>query len=303
MSTAGPGSPGAPGEPDRPGAGDRHGPGGDAGVPVCPRHPDRESYVRCQRCGRPTCPECQREAPVGVQCVDCVAQARREAPTVRTALGGRARGGRPVVTLTLIGACVAMYVLQVASRGVVTNYLAFFPPVAGAEPWRYLTSAFLHSQGGLLPLHLLLNMYVLYVVGPPLEQLLGRARFLGLYLLSALGGSVAFQLVWAVFDTPTNYAVGASGAVFGLFGALLVVQRRMRVPVGQIGVVLGINLVLSFVIPGIAWEAHLGGLATGAAAAALLVRAPRRPAAQAAGLVGLAVLWVALAVVATLLRG
>ena len=288
MSTTGPGSPGAPGGPGRP----------DAGVPVCPRHPDRESYVRCQRCGRPTCPECQREAPVGVQCVDCVAQARREAPVVRTALGGRARGGRPVVTLALIGACVAMYVLQVASANAVTNLLAFYPPVAGSQPWRYLTSAFLHSPGGAVPLHLLFNMYVLYLTGPALEQLLGRGRFLALYLVSAFGGSVAFQLVWALTGGPASFAVGASGAVFGLFGALLVVQRRLRVPVGQIGVVLAINLVLSFVLPGIAWEAHLGGLVTGAAVAALLVRAPRRPALQAAGVAAVAAVWVVLAAVA-----
>ncbi|WP_299036826.1 rhomboid family intramembrane serine protease [uncultured Pseudokineococcus sp.] len=287
MTTGGPGSPGLPGEPG-------------AAVPVCPRHPDRESYVRCQRCGRPTCPECQREAPVGVQCVDCVAQARREAPAVRTALGGRARGGRPVVTLTLIGACVVMYVLQVVSQDAVTNLLAFYPPVAESQPWRYLTSAFLHSPGGVLPLHLLFNMYVLYLTGPALEQLLGRGRFLALYLVSAFGGSVAFQLVWALTGGPASLAVGASGAVFGSFGALLVVQRRMQVPVGQIGVVLAINLVLSFVLPGIAWEAHLGGLATGAAVAALLVRAPRRPALQVVGVAAVAAVWLVLAVVASL---
>jgi len=287
VSDGAPGSPGHPGEPG-------------ADVPVCPRHPGRESYVRCQRCGRPTCPDCQREAPVGVQCVDCVAQARREAPVVRTALGGRARGGRPVVTLSLIGACVVVYVLQVLGGGVVENLLAFFPAVAGAQPWRYLTSAFLHSQDSLLPLHLLLNMYVLYLTGPALEQLLGRARFLALYLVSAFGGSVAFQLVWALTDGGPSYALGASGAVFGLFGALLVVQRRMRMPVGQIGVVVAINLGLSFLVPGIAWEAHLGGLATGAAVAAVLVRAPRRPALQVAGLAAVTALWVVLAVGASL---
>lgn len=297
MSTVGPGSPGVPGEPDRPAGG-----GGDAaGVPVCPRHPGRESYVRCQRCGRPTCPECQREAPVGVQCVDCVARASREAPVVRTALGGRARGGRPVVTLALIGSCVVLYVLQVLGGGAVENALAFFPWLADTQPWRYLTSAFLHSQSGLLPLHLLFNMYVLYLTGPALEQLLGRGRFLALYLVSAFGGSVAFQLVWAATDAAPTYAVGASGAVFGLFGALLVVQRRMRVPVGQIGAVLAINLVISFVVPNIAWEAHLGGLATGAALAALLVRAPRRPSAQVVGIAVVAAVWVVLAVVASVL--
>lgn len=303
MSTSGPG-PWSPIPSGGSASGGDGGPGGGAGegVPVCPRHPDRESYVRCQRCGRPACPECQRDAPVGVQCVDCVAQARREAPVVRTALGGRARGGRPVVTLGIIGACVVIYVLQVVSGGVVTNLLGFFPQLAGVQPWRYLTAAFVHSTASLLPLHLLFNMYVLYLTGPPLEQLLGRARFVTLYLVSALGGSVLFQLVWALTDGGPALAVGASGAVFGLFGALLVVQRRMRVPVGQIGVVVAINLGLSFVIPNVAWEAHVGGLATGAVVALVLLREPRRPHLQAVGIGVVALLLVVLAVVAGTLR-
>ncbi|MEJ5914599.1 rhomboid family intramembrane serine protease [Pseudokineococcus sp. 1T1Z-3] len=270
-------------------------------MPVCPRHPDRESYVRCQRCGRPACPDCQREAPVGVQCVDCVAQASKQMPTVRTALGGRARGGRPVVTLTLIGACVVTYVLQLVSGGLMVNLFAFWPPVADVQPWRYLTSAFLHSQGGFLPLHLLLNMYVLYLVGPPLEQLLGRGRFLALYLLSALGGSLAYQYVWLLTGGDPRFAVGASGAVFGLFGALVVVQRRMNANVGQVGLILGINLVISFVFPFIAWEAHLGGLAVGALVTLLLARTTRRPRAQVIGLLGVGAALVALVVLAGVL--
>ncbi|MEJ5946757.1 rhomboid family intramembrane serine protease [Pseudokineococcus basanitobsidens] len=300
MSTSGPG-PWSPTPPGGSASGGAGGAGGD--VPVCPRHPDRESYVRCQRCGRPACPQCQRDAPVGVQCVDCVAQARREAPVVRTALGGRARGGRPVVTLTLIGSCVAVYVLQVLGGGLVERLFAFYPALAGSQPWRYLTAAFLHAQSGLLPLHLLFNVYVLYLTGPPLEQALGRARFVALYLVSALGGSVLFQLVWALGVGPVgSAAVGASGAVFGLFGALLVVQRRMRVPVGQIGVVVAINLGLSFVIPNVAWEAHVGGLATGALVALVLLKEPRRPRLQVAGIALVAAVLVVLAVVATSLR-
>lgn len=268
--------------------------GGPAGPPVCPRHPEREAYVRCQRCGRPTCPECQREAPVGVQCVDCVAEARRQAPTVRTALGGTARGGRPVVTFGLIGACAAVYVLQLVTGGLVFQLFALAPWLVGTQPYRLLTSAFLHSQGSLLPFHLLLNMYVLYVTGPALEHVLGRGRFLALYLLSALGGSVAFTLVQGLLGSQ-GVAVGASGAVFGLFGALVVLRRRFPGGVRSIGVVLAINLAIGFVVPNIAWEAHLGGLAVGAGVAAVLSRTARQPRAQ---LVALAAVVVALALLA-----
>ena len=241
---------------------------------MCPRHPDRQSYVRCQRCERPVCPQCQRQAPVGVQCVDCVARAAREAPVQRTVLGALVRPGRPVVTLTLIGLCVLTYLLQVitggADAGLVTQLLVFYPPLGAAEPWRFLTAAFLH--GSLF--HIALNMYVLYLTGPYLEQALGRWRFALLYLVSALGGSVGYLLLYGLGQPGT---VGASGAVFGLFGAMLVLQRRLRLPLRQISIVIGLNLVVGFLFPGIAWQAHLGGLVTGAALGAVmaLVPAPR----------------------------
>ncbi len=281
-------------------------------VPVCPRHPDRESYVRCQRCMRPACPECQRPAAVGVQCVDCVAEGRKTIRQARTVFGGSVTDGRPVVTMAIIGICVAVFLAQMAVPGL-TDRIAFVPALAEAEPWRFLTSAFAHSQS--LFLHIAFNMYALWVMGSYLEPLVGRARFIATYLLSAVGGSVVYLLLAA----PQTYeeavtagpgmwwsgAVGASGAVFGLFGSFLVLQRRLGRSAAGMYVVIGINAVLGFVIPGIAWQAHLGGMVTGAACAAAIGYLGRpqdlvnrgNPRLHWAGLGAIAVVLVVLAVV------
>lgn len=246
--------------------------------PVCPRHPDRPSYVTCQRCDRPACPECQRPAAVGIQCVDCV---RAQAKTVRqptSRFGAPTRGGRPIVTLTLIAICVVVYVGQLVNDRV-TVEMMFVPLLAESQPWRFLTAAFAHSPGSVM--HILFNMFALWITGQYLEPLLGRVKFLVLYLVSAIGGSVGFLLLAQLpeqlgersgWTTPT---VGASGAVFGLFAAVLVLNRHLgRETGGIIGVFL-INGVLGFVLPNIAWQAHLGGAITGAAVALVLaVTAP-----------------------------
>ena len=242
-------------------------------VPVCPRHPDRPSYVRCQRCHRPTCPECQRPAAVGVQCVDCVAEGARTVRTGRTTFGGAVTDGRPVVMQTIVAICVAVYVGQWLIPGF-TGRIAFVPFIGPSEPWRFLTAAFAHSPSSIM--HIAFNMYALWFMGTYLEPLLGRARFLALYLLSAFGGSVGFLALanpaTVSWFTPT---VGASGAVFGLFGAFLVLQRRLGGSATGMVATIAINAVLGFVIPGIAWQAHLGGLVTGAAAAAVIAYAGR----------------------------
>lgn len=252
-------------------------------VPVCPRHPDRVAYVRCQRCGRPACPQCQRTAAVGVQCVDCVRETARSAPVKRAMYGGAAVVGKPVLTYVLIGICVAAYGLQwLLPDGYVVNHFAYAPWLTLAEPWRMLTSAFLHSQGFIL--HIAFNMYALWIMGNVLEPVLGRVRYLSLYLLSAFGGSVGVLLLSPV----TTWVLGASGAIFGLFGALFVIQRQRGGSVRQLVVLIAINAVLGFTIPHIAWQAHLGGLLTGAAAAAVIAHAPRgkhRGVLQTAGLV------------------
>ncbi|MCY7396243.1 MAG: rhomboid family intramembrane serine protease [Nocardioides sp.] len=272
------------------------------GVPVCPRHPDRESYVRCQRCQRPVCPQCQRQAAVGVQCVDCAAAGTAQVRSARTVFGGRARQGeQPYVTYVVMGISVVVNLLQRVPGLEVTNQFAFAPALAADEPWRYLTAAFLHATGGTFGImHILLNMYALFLLGPYLEHVFGRARFAALYLLSAFGGSVAFELLTPDVNAFGQYtsAVGASGAVFGLFGAMFVAQRKLRMPMQSIVGVLGINLVLGFIVPGIAWQAHLGGLLVGAAATAVLAYAPRakRAPVQWGGLAALTLLLVVLAV-------
>lgn len=257
---------------------DPTGAAGPVGPPVCPRHPDRVSYVRCQRCGRPVCPECQHPAAVGVHCVDCVAEARRTIPTQRTVFGAPVRHGAPVVTVTLITACVISFVLQLAlgsgGDNPWTQALIFAPVLGDIEPYRFLTTAFLHSTGMIL--HIGFNMYALWIVGSVLEPALGRWRFLALYLLSALGGSV--MVTW--FASPNDLSwitgvVGASGAVFGLFGAFFVVLRRLGLSPGPVLAILVINGVIGFVVPGIAWEAHLGGLLVGAALTAVYAYAPK----------------------------
>mgnify|MGYP003373841094 CR=1 FL=1 len=258
-----------------------------AATPVCPRHPDRESWVRCQRCGQPVCPQCQRPAAVGVQCVDCVAAGARTVRQPRTMLGGRP-AGRPAVTYAMIGLCAVVYLGQrFDSR--VTDLFGFAPAYAWHEPWRALTSAFLHSED--MPFHILVNMFVLWQIGPYLESLLGRVRYAALYLLSALGGSVAVLLLapaphqllrnsaaWDPYLPWVTGVVGASGAVFGLFGAILVVNRHLgRTSAGLVATV-AVNAVIGFIYPGISWQGHLGGFVAGALVALLLVQLRAQPA-------------------------
>ena len=254
-----------------------------AQVPVCPRHPDRPSYVSCQRCGRPACPECQRAAAVGFQCVDCVNETKRTTPAVRTVYGGAVTEGKPLVTFGIIALCAVLYVLQWLIPGdEVYQNLAFAtvyatPEYGVFEPWRMLTSAFLHSQGFIL--HIVLNMYMLWMFGQALEPLLGRIRFLAVYILSAIGGSVGYLLLTPGYvpGQPLTGVVGASGAIFGLFGAMLVVQRHRGGDTRQLWVLIAINGVIGFMVPQIAWQAHLGGLVTGALCAAAIAYIPRGP--------------------------
>ncbi|MFJ6027132.1 rhomboid family intramembrane serine protease [Pseudarthrobacter sp. NPDC092424] len=264
-----------------------------AQVPVCPRHPDRPSYVRCQRCGRPACPDCQRAAAVGFQCVDCVNETKRTTPEARTVYGGAVADGTPKVTFGIIAACALVYVLQwiIPADAVFRNFAfasVYATPEYGAfEPWRMLTSAFLHSQGFIL--HVVLNMYMLWIFGQALEPLLGRIRFLAVYLISAIGGSVGYLALTPILPPggPVG-VVGASGAIFGLFGAMLLVQRHRGGDTRQLWILIAINGVIGFMIPQIAWQAHLGGLVTGALCAAVLAYAPRGPRQRLLQIAGLA---------------
>ncbi|GAB5898236.1 rhomboid family intramembrane serine protease [Mycolicibacterium mageritense] len=265
-----------------------------AETPGCYRHPDRPTYVSCTRCGRYICPDCMRAAAVGHQCVECVDEGAKSVRAPRTQFGGVARQGAPVLTYTLIALNVLMFVLQMAVHNL-TDDLTLWPNGVAVydQYYRLGTSMFLHYGAA----HLLFNMWALYVVGPPLEAWLGRLRFGVLYALSGLGGSVLVYLLSAP-NTPT---AGASGAIFGLFGAVFVVARRLNLDVKWVAVVIGINLVFTFVGPAlgtgaISWQGHLGGLVTGAAIAAAFVYPPRkqRTAVQAAASVAALVLFAGL---------
>ncbi len=241
-------------------------------APTCYRHPGRPTYIRCNRCERYICTDCMRDAAVGHQCVECVREGDRTIRRQRTRFGGRQRSTTPVVSYALIAINVAMFVAQMAS-GNLEKELALWPPaVADGQLYRLASAAFLHYGA----MHLLFNMWALYVVGPPLEIWLGRLRFGALYALSGLGGSVLVYLL-----SPLNTATaGASGAIFGLFGATFVVGKRLAMDVRWVVAIIVINLVFTFVVPAISsqlisWQGHVGGLVTGALVGAAYVYPPR----------------------------
>jgi len=240
---------------------------------VCYRHPNRQSYVLCQRCGRTICPECQTQAAVGVQCPECVREGRASIPRPksRIAMAFRPDSGQPVVTWTIIAICLVVFGLQNIPGDIgqlVNVYGTYQPRFTEQIPWTMITSAFLHGS----ILHILFNMYSLFIIGPVLERMLGRGRFIALYLLSAFGGSVA-----VLFLAPGGGVLGASGAIFGLFAAFFIIQRKLGSTNVQLLVIIGLNLVIGFVLPNVSWQAHLGGLIVGAAVAFVYLRT-RRPA-------------------------
>jgi membrane associated rhomboid family serine protease len=254
-----------------------------AGVPTCYRHPDRETYVSCSRCGRPACPDCLRSAPVGQQCVDCISGRTPESgPRMRqprTPFGGRVTTGA-AVTWSLVGINVLLYIAVLARPSIADNLLMVGYAGdgrggaigVGAGQWyRLLTSAFVAPTGGTFGFaDILFNMWALIVVGPQLERLLGPVRYLGIYLLSAIGGGV-----FLYYLVPYQAALGASGAVFGLFGAWFVVSRKLGADSRGIIGLIAINLVLGFVVHGIAWQDHIGGLVVGTLITAAYAYAPR----------------------------
>ncbi len=235
---------------------------------TCYRHPDRETAVSCSSCGRPICPDCMTPTPVGMRCPEC----SRDRTEVRTARTIRA-GSDPIATWTLIGVNVLAFIAETATGSglgsrsggtVITDGALFGPAVAAGDYWRLVTSGFLHS--GLL--HLAFNMYFLWIIGGMLEPAIGRVRFVTIYFTSLLCGSFGALLV-----SPDSVTVGASGAVFGVMGAAMVTLRARGLDPfsGGLGAVLVINLVITFLVPGISIGGHVGGLLGGIAAGFLLV--------------------------------
>jgi len=246
----------------------------DPSANFCYRHPDRQSFVLCQRCGRTICGECQTPGAVGFICPEDMKAQRQSAP--RNRLGARISNSSPIVTYAIIAVTAFVFLLQWIPGLGVTNALLYAgvysdPSYGAFQPWRMLTAVFVHSQGFIF--HILLNMYTLWIFGRILETMLGHWRFLALYLVAGFAGSVGVLFL----ADPRTAVVGASGAIFGLLGAFLVIQRRMGADTRGLLVLLGINLVIGF-IPGvnIAWQAHLGGLVGGALIGLILVNTRKR---------------------------
>ncbi|MEU3530586.1 rhomboid family intramembrane serine protease [Streptomyces murinus] len=268
---------------------------GARNVPVCYRHPDRETGVRCTRCERPICPECMVSASVGFQCPECVhgggpahqhtpggggAGRTMAAARPRTVAGGPITADPRLLTKVLIGINIALFLVQLAVGESFTQrfemigqaYTPLIPGVQGiaqGQYYRLLTSMFLHAGFT----HLLFNMLSLWWIGGPLEAALGRARYLALYAVSGLAGSALTYLLAA----PNAPSLGASGAIFGLFGATGVLMRRLNYDMRPLFALLVINLIITFT-PGfdIAWQAHVGGLVAGVVTGYAMVHAPRR---------------------------
>lgn len=246
-------------------------------MPSCVRHPDRPTGLRCTRCDRPACPECLREASVGYQCVDCVNEGRRTIRQPRTVAGaGVSNSNRLVIVPILIAINLVVFAITVgqaqslAHNGNSRLFLDWWlwpPIVAGGEWWRLFTAGFLHSG----PVHIALNMVALYLLGRELEPVLGKVRFTAIYLISLLGGSTAVFLFGG--DVPV---VGASGAVFGLMGAIVVVVLRLKLNPRPVLMIIALNVFISVAVPNISLLGHLGGLVIGAVATAAIVYAPAK---------------------------
>ncbi|MCX5196237.1 rhomboid family intramembrane serine protease [Streptomyces sp. NBC_00249] len=283
-------------------------------LPGCYRHPDRDTGISCTRCERPICPQCMISASVGFQCPECVREgsgtghpAAANAP--RTVAGGLVATDPQLVTKILIGLNVAVFLAAYLMPGLAVQlellgqYVLYAgAPVEGVATGQYhrlLTSMFLHVEWW----HIFGNMLALWMIGGPLEAALGRVRYLALYLLSGLGGSALVYLLTAP-NTPT---LGASGAICGLLGATVVLARRLRYEMRPVLVTLALMLLVTFVPFGgswsVSWQAHIGGLVTGALLAlGLLAPATgrKRTLVQAGTCVAVFLLAAALIVVRTL---
>ncbi len=229
----------------------------EAGPQSCYRHPGRETGVRCTRCDRPICPECMIPAAVGFQCPECVKEGSKTVRQPRTLTGARVSADSPV-TRILLGVNVVIFALIFLSRDGGRGFGRFvmspFDIAFSGEYYRLLSSTFLHAE----PLHIMFNMYALLLLGDTVERQLGRWRYIALYFAAGLAGSAAS------YAFSLNGGIGASGAIFGLFGALFVIQKRMRADTSQLVVVLLLNLGIALVFPNIDWRAHVGGLVAGA---------------------------------------
>ncbi|SEB41039.1 Membrane associated serine protease, rhomboid family [Amycolatopsis tolypomycina] len=260
-----------------------------AALPGCWWHPNRPTGLSCSRCGRPACPDCLREAPVGFHCTDCVHSGGQEQRRQHRGYQDAGFGQRTVfgarlsqsvlVTQVILAVNVLVFlatVLQAQSLNdndlsSLFQYGALYgdATMGHGEWWRVLTNGFLHYG----PIHIAVNMFSLWMMGRSLEQVTGRGRYLALYFVSMLGASTAVLL----FGNPAGFpgTAGASGALFGLMGAYGVTVLKLRLnPTGLI-ITLALNAFITFGIPGISIFGHLGGLVTGALVTIALLYAPQ----------------------------
>jgi membrane associated rhomboid family serine protease len=271
-------------------------------VPTCYRHPEREAHIRCQRCDRVICPECMRPAAVGFQCPECVKEGAKATRSGRTAYGGLRPTDASVTSGVLIalnvGVWIAILVTGAAASGLVDWLVlrpqgicdglglgriddgrsvceqaggVYFPGVVDGAYYQLVTSMFSHVQLW----HIGFNMLALWVLGPQLELAVGRVRFLALYFISGLAGGA--MVLWFGPEYTVGGTLGASGAIFGLMGALAVIALKVHGDLRGVLTWIGINFALTFLIANISWQGHLGGFLAGAAIAAILVYAPRGP--------------------------
>ena len=264
-------------------------------MPTCYRHPGRETYIRCQRCDRPICPDCMNDASVGFQCPSCVAEGAKSTRSGRTAYGGLRPTDASITSLAIIVANVGVWLAIVLTGGRASqlidllalrpnggcaagNQIVDVPQAAcpgvwlysvdGGDYWQLVTNMFTHVQVW----HIAFNMLALWVLGPQMELATGRARFLALYLLSGMAASTL--VYWA--SPEFQATLGASGAIFGLMGALLVVVLKVGGDVRSVLMWIGINFVVTFLWAGISWQGHLGGFIGGVVIAGIIVYAPRK---------------------------
>lgn len=300
-----------------------------AGVPHCYRHPGTETWIRCQRCERPICPDCMREAAVGFQCPSCVSQGAKETRQGLGPYGGRRSADPRATSIALIAVNVAVWIAVMATGGRSSSFLekimltplgrcmapdgvSWFPNITSADVcvtegglweaaatdgawWQVVTNGFAHVD----LMHIAFNCFAIWALGPAIESALGRVRFLALYFVSLFAASVT--VLW--FSDERVPTLGASGAVFGLLAAMLVLVWKVGGDTKSLLTVLALNVAITIFVPNISWQGHLGGFVGGALVTLLLVFAPRgsrRPAVQWTGIGLLTVALLALAVVRAL---
>ncbi len=262
--------------------------------PACYRHPDRETYISCQRCGKPICPDCMRSAAVGFHCPDCVREGAKTTRSGRTAYGGERSSNPALVSQILVGINAAVWLLIVSTGASASEWfdrLALLPQTVtfrlndgsiehvqgiassefggGGAYWQLVTSMFTHIEVW----HIGFNMLALWILGPQLELALGRLRFVALYFLSGLSGSAFVYWLSSEF----SQTLGASGAIFGLMGALLVIALKVGGDVRSLAGWIGVNFVITVLFASfISWQGHLGGFVGGTVIATALVYAPKQ---------------------------